>query len=70
MLLVQLRKALCESTYVEIVKPMSRDPLYPIKKIYTGEARNMPLMYDERRIEKIGTSVNRCGNPEILVTLE
>ena len=70
MLLVQLRKALCDSTYVEILNSMSRDPLTPYRAIYTGEARNIPLMYDDRRIEKIGTSVNKCGNPEILVMLE
>ena len=70
MLLVQLRKALCSSTYVEIMRPRFRDANYAYEVIYTGEALNMPLMYDERRIEKIGTSVNRYGNPEILVTLE
>lgn len=70
MLLVQLRKALSPSTYVEIVRPMYREPLHPIEIVYTGEARHMPIMYDERRIDQIGTSVNKCDNPEILIMLE
>ena len=72
MLLVQLRKTLCPSTYVEIIKPdhLFLDVKYSDKVVYTGEARHMPVMYDEVRIDKIGTSVNRCGSPEILIKLE
>lgn len=70
MLLVQLRKALCPSTYVEIVRPMSRDPLYLIEIVYTGEAQRMPIMYDERRIDQIGTCTNKFDNPEIVIMLE
>lgn len=70
MLLVQLRKALCPSTYVEIWRPRFRDPNQTPEVIYEGEAQHMPIMYDERRIDKIGTSVNRFESPEIIIRLE
>lgn len=70
MLLVQLRKSLCRSTYVEITRPVFRDPCQPPEVIYEGEALHIPIMYDERRIDKIGTSVNRFGSPEILIRLD
>ena len=70
MLLVQLRNTLCKSTYVEIIRPRSRDPLWPTETIYTGEAQTMPGIYDTRRIDRIGTGVNKCGNPEIVIFLE
>ena len=69
MLLVQLRKTLCNSTYVEIIRPALRRP-EAVKAVYSGEACKMPVMYDNDRVGKIGTSVNRCGNPEILIMLE
>ena len=69
MLLVQLRKTLCNSTYVEIIRPALRSP-EPVKTVYAGEACKMPVMYDNDRIAQIGTSVNRCNNPEILIMLE
>ena len=70
MLLVQLRKTLCPSTYVEISRPLFRDPRHPSEMIYEGEAQHMPIMYDERRIDKIGSGVNRFDNPAILIKLE
>ncbi len=70
MLLVQLRKTLCPSTYVEISRPVFRDPRRPSEMIYEGEALRMPSLYDDRRVDKIGTSVNRFGSPEILIRLE
>lgn len=54
MLLVQLRKTICPSTYVEILRPVFREPRRPFEIIYEGEARHMPIMYDDRRIDKIG----------------
>lgn len=70
MLLVQLKKALCPSTYVEIMRPNFRVLDSPSEVIYAGEALGIPLLYDARRIDKIGTSVNGHGNPEILIRLE
>lgn len=70
MLLVQLRKSLCRSTYVEITRPVFRDPHRPPEVIYEGEALRMPSLYDDRRVDKIATSVNRFGSPEILIRLE
>ena len=70
MLLVQLRKTLCPSTYVEISRPVFRDPRRPSEMIYEGEAQHMPIVYDERRIDKIGAGVNRFGSPEIMIKLE
>lgn len=70
MLLVQLRKTLCRSTYVEISRPLFRDSNKISEMIYEGEALRMPSLYDDRRVDKIAAGVNRFGNPAILIKLE
>lgn len=69
MLMVQLRKVICNDSYVEVSKPVYREPARPDELVYEGEARGMPILYDDRRIEKIGSGVNRFGNPAILIKL-
>lgn len=70
MLMVQLRKVICADTYVEISKPVFREPCRPDEMVYEGEAHSMPVLYDDRRIDKLASGVNRFGNPAILIKLE